>query len=163
MNFSKVKSITIPEGNVVKIESGGITLCKINTELVCKPVLSIKAYKGYVENKMTVQANISGISNSLINNVNGSKAFIIYIKASKISNPYTLIATTSGRILVKFEEFIGDTVTGAYIRTSATHNTSTSSVNYYYRAYINYTDLDGNTKILYSDPIKANYNTAASI
>lgn len=163
MNFSKVKSITIPEGNVVKIESGGITLCKINTELVCKPVLSIKAYKGYVENKMTVEANISGISNSLINNVNGSKASIIYIKASKISNPYTLKATTPGIVRAKFKEFIGDTVTGAYIRTSATHNTSTSSVNYYYRAYINYTDLDGNTKILYSDPIKANYNTAASI
>ena len=30
-------------------------------------------------------------------------------------------------------------------------------------AYINYTDLDGNTKILYSNPIKAKYSTAASI
>ena len=163
MNFSEVKSITIPEGNVVKIESGGITLCKISTELVCNPVLSIQAYKGYVENKMTVEANISGISNSLINNANGFKAFIIYIKASKISDPYTLKATTSGRVLLKFKEFIGDTVTGAYIRSSATNNTSTSSVDYYYRAYINYTDLGGNTKILYSNPIKAKYSTVASI
>lgn len=163
MNFSEVKSIAIPEGNVVKIESGGIALYRKNIELVCNPVLTIQAYKGYVENRMTVEANLSGISSSLINAVDGFVGGFIYIVASKISDPYSLKLTTSGRTNVRFTSFIGDTVSGAYIRMSSTQNTSTSSLNRYYRAYINYIDLDGNTQYLYSDPIKASYNTAASI
>lgn len=163
MNFSEVKSITIPEGAVVKIESGGITLYRKNIELICNPVLTIRAYKGYVENKMTVEVNLSGISSSLINAVDGYVVGFIYILASKISDPYKLKIGTPGRTNIRFPSFIGDTVSGAYIRSSATQNTSTNSAYRYYRAYINYTDLNGKTQYLYSDPIKASYKTAVSI
>ncbi|MGM9630042.1 hypothetical protein [Butyricicoccus sp.] len=165
MNFSEVKSVMIPEGEVEKIESGGVTLFQKHTELVCNPVLTIQAYKGLVEDRMTVEANLSGISSSLLNaiNTNGSLGGIIYIVASRISDPYSLKATTAGRIGVYFTKFTGDTVTGAYIRTSSSGNTATSSSYRYYRAYINYTDLSGNTQYLYSDPIKASYKTAVSI
>ena len=161
MNFSVVKSITIPEGNVVKIESGGITLYRINTELVCNPVLSIKAYKGYIENKMTVETNISGISNSLIN-----KLVLLHIRTSKITDPYNLKYTTQGRTALSFKKSnieSQDTVTGGRFRTNISNNTNGSSVNRYYRAYLDYTDLDGKHKTLYSDPIEAKYSTVGSI
>lgn len=171
MNFSEVKALKIPEGNVIKIEEGGSILFEINKGPVCNPIISVQTYTGYEEDSLTVECNISGIDSSFINNfVDKYKCAILIKKAASLSNPDDLTFDTPGRINVHFTAIDGDTITGGYTRFSFKPLTTTLSslkgyltTYYYFRGYINYTDKDGNVIDLYSEPIKASYNSSPSI
>ena len=147
MIFENIKSIIIPEGNVVSIQdTEGLILWKSNSDPTIS--LSLSQYNS----KIKIDLSISNLKYENVQQIT-----ILYIKYRAGLN---LTINTSGatkRTITPTES----SWSGNSWSTYTTLTPSSSSQKYMIRAYLKYTDLDGNTQTLYTDMITTSFNGLA--
>lgn len=153
MIFSEVKNITVPQGDIKKINlTDGTILYEYAESLVCDPVVGISLSRG-TSKKIKATSTLSGISNSLI-----IKFSLLYITKTELRNR-TLTINTPGRTQHSFGITDLDTVNG--IERAYNIKALKDFTVYVFRSYVKYTNLSGSIRIAYSDQVEASYDSLA--
>lgn len=147
MNFSSLKAITIPEGNVKKIQRGDMVLWETPSQSLSGMSVSIK-YKS-----KTTQSGTNTATYSFTVTVSGIP--VEYVQSFGVKMYYYATASLIRETVktVTAELFDPD-YTSKVVSTTVTF---TGPVNYYpsFAGFLTYTDLDGSTKTLTTNRVSS--------
>lgn len=157
MNFSSVKAITIPDGNVKKIHRGDAILWETPTELLSGMSVSI-----YYKSKEKPNSTATTATYSFTVNIKGIPAE--YVQSFGVTMYYYMSATawretsTAHNAELLSTDDTMDSVSKTVTFTGADRSYTSAS----FVGFLKYTDLDGSTKTLATKRVSSVYGSATA-